>query len=231
MNIKRSIKEITSKSKENFNHKKSLIDGLQEVSKYQDLHWSLRKLIPSSSKRKKWDSPSDLKRYLNHRLSLVVGKSLTKSLDRVRVVSNVETFHSATISIEWAKNRTWGNCPKATLETFDSNGYIINRYQSERITGSGYCKESTAFAQAVNQSNEILSALLKEYNWPNNSKKTAREIFTYGVSVYETPYLSGGVGVDCYFRNFTSVGYTMKKVASGKTFDSWTITKGVKRTS
>lgn len=65
------------------------------------------------------------------------------------------------MSIDWVQSRTWGANPRARVWV---NGY--GYAESERITGCGYCKRSTAAALAlcqIGQFNTVITALLNTY--------------------------------------------------------------------
>ena len=145
---------------------------------------------------------------------------LAKLDKRFETIENAVIPKVITVTIEWNKNKTWGNCPKATVRT---SGNVFNSFESSRITGCGYCKESTAFAEAVNQVNGILKRLYSKKEKHPRTKN--HKLFGYGSGYYNLPYFEGGVGVSCYPDIFKSMGYKMRHISGGKTFDVWEITK------
>ncbi len=94
---------------------------------------------------------------------------------------------------------------------------------SGSIDGYGYDKQSTAVANCLNQIDEILKMLYTIKN--DNIDKENRDLLGYGSGYGLTPSIEGGVGVSCYPYIFSKLGYEFKTIASGKTFDVYTITK------
>lgn len=205
-------------------NKKDLKDTIENIASCKDFteldHWYIKSL-GTEAKRKKYANDSEgYKKYLIERAKLKANKSLSEKINRILTIGKAGDLKSMTISIEWKKSGTWGSNPTATCEVVTSEGY--KSFSSGSISGSGYCKESTAFADASNQSNALLKALYKKMN--KNKDKKPSEIFGYG-SGYGLPRLEGGVGVSCYYRIFEALGFKMKHISSGKTFEVYIITK------
>jgi len=171
-------------------------------------------LIPSSRKNYKWEL-QELKEYLIARKIKANDKYIAKQLTHLQTVENAGELESITVSVEWIKSRMWGNNPKADARVCDKQyGY---NYESERVSGCGYDKESTAISQAINQSNEFLKAMYLHKE--KHPKADNRELFGYGSGYGILPRLEGGVGVSCYPKIFETIGYKWSNTASGKTFD------------
>lgn len=183
--------------------------------------WYYKELLPASKKYFVWEL-SDLKNYLIERKKKVINKELQKKLTHLQTVQAANDLHSIVISIEWKKSRMWGNNPTAEAKVSNTDG-MCNYYSSGSIGGCGYDKESTAVAQAINQSNELLKALylVKE----KHIKKDNRELFGYGSGYGILPHFEGGVGVSCYNRICEKIGFKFNHSASGKTFDVYAIEK------
>jgi len=94
---------------------------------------------------------------------------------------------------------------------------------SGSIGGCGYDKLSTAVAECLNQVNAVLRPLYLMKD--KHTGKKNHEYLGYGSGYGILPNFEGGVGVSCYPRIFENVGYEFKTIASGKTFDVFTITK------
>ena len=120
----------------------------------------------------------------------------------------------------------WGSNPSAdcVYSYRDANGDLrSNRVLSGSIGGCGYDKQSEAVARCLNQINEILKLLYTIKN--DNIGENNRDLFGYGSGYGITPSIEGGVGVSCYPYIFEKLGYEFKTIASGNTFDVYTITK------
>ena len=140
-----------------------------------------------------------------------INREIEKRFARVHEVEEVEAPASVSVVVEWHKSRTWGENPHA-------------RVAAERVatygsaSGCGYDKESAAIASALNQNPEILKILYDHAE--------AGETFPYGVDVWAgLPSFAGGCGVSCFYEIFEACGYTFKRVASGKMFDVYEITR------
>lgn len=131
-----------------------------------------------------------------------------------------------TINVEWHKNSIWGNCPRVELAWETEDGHSHRDDNAGYASGYGYDKESTAVAEGLNKHfKNILYAIR------NRSTKNK----PYGLSYYNGsfPHFEGGVGMECYYRVFAWLGYKMVRVASGKTYDVYEVTrvtKGLKPT-
>lgn len=140
-----------------------------------------------------------------------INREIEKRFARVHEVEEVEAPASVSVVVEWRKNRTWGENPRA-------------RVAAERVatygsaSGCGYDKESAAIASALNQNPETLKILYDHAE--------AGETFPYGVDVWAgLPSFAGGCGVSCFYSIFEACGYTFRQVASGEMFDVYEITR------
>ncbi len=201
----------------------SFVSGLDKVKTVKELlsNWYYNELITASKKKHNWEL-QELKSYLIDRRKKADAKKIDAKLTHLLTVENSPELNSIDISIEWKKSAMWGSNPRATarVRTLD-NGY--NSYESGSIGGCGYDKQSTAVAEVVNQSNSLLKALytVKDANVATNN----RELFGYGSGSGILPRIEGGVGVSCYPAIFEKIGFKFKTVASGKTFDVYSISK------
>lgn len=149
-------------------------------------------------------------------------QKLSKHLNEV---GEAPELSMASISVEWKKNRTWGANPTAEARIYSSGSF--NYTKSGSVGGCGYDKLSTAVANALNIDNSILKALYARKE--KQPAKSLRDVFGYGSGYGILPRLEGGVGVSCYPDIFETAGYTFRQTHSGKTFDTFEISKGVKR--
>lgn len=126
----------------------------------------------------------------------------TQELEEKR--SKIEAVESATdklpndvvITINFYKSRTWGYCPKGN----DNYGHV-----TDSITGCGYCKESTATAELLNQNEMILKRLYQA------------EKVSYGACMRGLPSFSGGVGVSCHVKILEELGYKVTQSGNDST--------------
>lgn len=142
-------------------------------------------------------------------------KKYAEVLERLEAIENAPDLEYADITVKWTRSATWGSNPKATI--------IVNnmrRIESSSIGGCGYDKETTAIAQAMNQSDTLLKLACMAIE--NSSKPYAINNFSEYLSL---PDFEGGVGVSSYRSAFESMGYKWENVSSGKTFDVYTIRK------
>lgn len=182
--------------------------------------WYFKNLMTRSALSKKWEI-KDLADYLAARIYKQTEKKMEDKNKRFETVGTAEKIiTNITISVEWTKNRTWGNCPKAEVRVCFTDNTCDN-YESARITGCGYDKESTAIAQALNQCNELLN-LMYALKDANHEKKN-NDIFGYGSGYGINPYFEGGVGTSCYPKIFDVLGFNMQHLSGGKTFDTWQV--------
>jgi hypothetical protein len=181
--------------------------------------WYYSDLLTPAKKKMIW-AIDDLKAYLIDRKRKSIEQDIQKTLTRLLTVEKAGEFKGAVVSIEWKKSRMWGNNP--TAEAHINTGSRHEFFNSGSISGCGYDKESTAVANAMNQSNEFLKLMCLEKE--KAVKMDNRELFGYGSGSGVLPQLEGGVGVSCYNRIFNAIGFEFKNTASGKTFDVYSIT-------
>lgn len=155
--------------------------------------------------------PEEIKNRMQKKRAKEAERDAKKRFERVNEVEEVEAPASVSVVVEWHKSRTWGENPRA-------------RVAAERVatygsaSGCGYDKESAAIASALNQNPEILKILYDHAE--------AGGVFPYGVDVWAgLPSFAGGCGVSCFYEIFEACGYTFKRVASGKAFDVYEITR------
>jgi hypothetical protein len=95
------------------------------------------------------------------------------------------------ITIEWRKSRTWGSNP------------VIEDYAGKKccnVSGTGYCKESTALA-------DVLRFLGETDEQRNNVART------------------GGAGVSSVVAALQAIGWKIEAIAKTKTADVYQVTR------
>lgn len=119
------------------------------------------------------------------------------------------------IEVEWKHSRTWGWCPRASMRWEDAKGewhYIEN---AGYASGWGYDKHSTVVAECLNR--------FKNLRYAVRNKNFKRAPYGICKSDYTYCYFEGGVGMSCYPSIMDWLGYNMRHVADGKTYDKWVI--------
>jgi len=130
-------------------------------------------------------------------------------ISKAEAIENSDEVLEFSVSVEWTNSRVWGANPKATIRVgFDT-------FKSDSISGCGYDKESTAIADAFNQSEKLRGILYKNRDKISGKYGYDKKLFT----------LNGGVGSDCFWSIFKACGYDIKHVACGKMYDSWLVTR------
>lgn len=153
-------------------------------------------------------------------------KENTKRLENVlKHIENVEQAietNEIHIIVEWKTyNRTYGNKNASAKIYVKGSGTFYGH-----AGGYGYDKESSAIANAFNQSNSALKIL---YNMKENALKTDKNATNesacgYGAGYGATPYFAGGVGVNCFIWILKSAGFTCTETHS-KSTDVYIFTK------
>jgi hypothetical protein len=121
------------------------------------------------------------------------------------------------ITVEWKRSAMWGMNPKAEIAV-RKTGEWSKRFESRSVSGCGFDKESTAIAEALNQSLSIRKLLCMAID---NGVE-----LPYGFETYSgIPAFSGGVGVSCFREIFEVLGYKWESIADTKTTNVYTIRK------
>lgn len=158
-----------------------------------------------------------------------IQKTYAAKLEKLDQISSAPELEFISISLEWIRNRTWGNNPHANALTNESKVY------TGTASGYGYDKASTAIAEALNSSPAVLKMLytaaekaMAEGQRPariNDTAVTWRNILGYGSGYSILPYFEGSVGVSCFETIFNRCGYTFYQVANSKRYDIYNVVK------
>lgn len=220
--MKNLIKAITT---ENRNRLEQFILDINVINDLKGLNtWQYNDLLPKGKDISQF-SLDGLRAYLIGRKEKHVNKAIEREVSRIKSVFEAGELLSVKISIEWKRSRMWGSNPSAECwYTYKKDGNNQSNYvTSGSIGGCGYDKQSTAVAYCLNQINEVLKPLYIKKD--KNIDKVNRDLLGYGSGYGILPSIEGGVGVSCYPRIFETVGLKFETVASGKTYDVYTITK------
>lgn len=205
------LTEIAKVKRDSRNQKNDFKLNLSEFKTIEAIKgsWQMRQYITPATDRKVLTVPQ-LKQAILAIYDKRKAKQLTEDLSMVESIFNAGSIREIKISIEWKKNRTWGSNPTAEVRIFGDN---FEYFSSGSIGGCGFDKESTAFANAINNSLAFRKLLL------SGAKKISKD---YG---HRNGSLSGGVGTPCYYSIFENLGYKMTCTGSGKMFDVYHIVK------
>ena len=202
-------------------------DFFEELRQEQSINeilenWHFSSYLTKAKKMKSWQSVGELKNFIQEKRLQKDAKYINEQKSRLNAIFNAKEVKCITLSIDWKKSQMWGYNPLATAKvTYIDN--ISETFYSDRVSGSGYDKESTAFANSMNQVNGILNKMIRIKN--DNISKDNRDLFGYGTQGDFIPTFAGGVGVSCYYRVLESIGYKLNHIANGQTFDVYTIEK------
>jgi len=120
-------------------------------------------------------------------------ESLKQELNKLDVVNKAKAFTGEfIITLEWKKSRMWGSNPRA---------YTNYGFEGESIGGCGYCKTSTATAQALNSNLSILKLMYLKKNEllkQGLNKDEIKNKIGYGCGYNIIPSFEGGVGVSSH---------------------------------
>lgn len=163
-------------------------------------------------------------------------RAIDKYIASVEAQKNQREVKSLTITIEWKKSRTWGNCPRAYAEISYKDGGFERTDAKYYASGYGYDKESTVIAEIFNEflkyklwEKSIEELRRNDHSWKNeggapygvrggsyesDETKTLKEFRTY----------EGGIGANCYFDICEFIGGKFERMASGRTFDVYKYT-------
>jgi len=132
-------------------------------------------------------------------------KECLKELDFIKSIEESDDLRNPLIiTIEWKKSRMWGMNPKA---------YTNYGFEGESVGGCGYCKLSTATAQALNSNKAILKLLFKkEERRLKEGKAERRAYIGYGSGYYAIPRFEGGVGVSSHEHIINGLGLKWENV-------------------
>lgn len=146
-------------------------------------------------------------------------KDLIETMNLIKEIEESKDFNGELIiTLEWSKSRMWGMNPRA-LTNYGFTGEIIG--------GCGYCKTSTATAQALNDYKPILKLLYtKEEQRLKKRKPMDRRAFIgYGSGYFALPQFEGGVGVSSHETIIKNLGLNMRCITNAKQTDVYLISK------
>jgi hypothetical protein len=144
-------------------------------------------------------------KYLFHKKE----KRLNEELTQIKEVEKAKDFSGEfIITLEWKKSRMWGMNPRA----YTNYGFV-----GESIGGCGYCKTSTATAQALNSNLSILKLMYLKKNEllkQGLNKDEIKNKIGYGCGYSIIPRFEGGVGVSSHENILKGLGLYMRCITN-----------------
>lgn len=188
------------------------------------------------TEREQTKTPKEQREKLTLKEIKNIQKKYNNILNRLLYAEHGDTTapEQVELSIDWAQSRTWGANPRARVWV---NGY--GYAESERVGGCGYCKRSTAAANALGQIGQlktIITALLNTYKTAEIVKilkkgynRGAATLGAYGFYFGGLAYGWGaGCGMSAISEELGNLGYkqlTAHEPNSGSDFYLWQFDK------
>jgi len=156
-------------------------------------------------------------------------KKLQKELDRIKSEKNQKPVKEITITIEWKRSRMWGYNPNCEAQIHFQDG-TFGRSPIYKCSGCGYDKESTVIADVFRDYLKYKLWNLSDESIKGGHGSNDKGPAPYGITIYSpnSRDFSGGIGTNCYYRIAEYIGGKFECLASGKTFDVYKYTDGVK---
>lgn len=137
-------------------------------------------------------------------------KRTQEALKQLERVAQAEEFKGLTVTLEWSR----GN-----MQAMQAKPYASNGFEGSKTGGYGYCKESTATAEAFNQYLPLMKLLydVEEQRLSFDEPVTRREFIGYGSGNGELPYFEGGVGFSAHRTILEGLGLEVRETGTPKT--------------
>ena len=163
-------------------------------------------------------------------------KAVSDQLNQIDQIEQAKDFNGELIiTVEWKKSYMWGYNPRA---------YTNYGFKSDSIGGCGYCKLSTATAEALNSHLPLLKLMYEKKNKAIPTRKKAYveqngqlqegeqpfnfSLFGYGSGYGILPHFEGGVGVSSHQTICENLGLKMDSVTSTDNVNVYRIYKNDK---
>lgn len=202
--LQKELKARLNQSKEQIKNFKSIDDVLG--------WWYYRNLLTKKQIEKAQNNELTLKEVKILLINAILKeqeKTYQKELKKINNILNQDNIRWGKCSIDWVKNRTWGNCPKGEY----CNGFKYQEYRS--VTGCGYCKLSTLTANMLNDDVNLMAYIYKFVEKHRINKDNIQNKLGYGIRIYNgQPYFEGGVGVECHIRILKNLGFNVEHYAT-----------------
>lgn len=204
--LEKELKARLNQSKEQIKNFKSIDDVLG--------WWYYRNLLTAKQFKQAQNNELTLKEVKTILINAILKeqeKTRQKELKKINAILNQENIRWGKCSIDWVKNRTWGNCPRGEY----CNGFKYQEYRS--VTGCGYCKLSTLTANMLNDDINLMSYVYKFVEKHHINKDNIQNKLGYGIRIYNgQPYFEGGVGVECHIKILKNLGFDVQHYKTRK---------------
>lgn len=196
-------KELNTRYNESLKNIKSF-KSVQEVLNW----WYYKNLLTAKQQKQAQNNEltlKEVKQMLIAKLQKEQEKTYIKELKKINAILSQDNVRWGECSIDWVKNRTWGNCPRGDYK----NGFKYQEYKS--VTGCGYCKLSTLTADMLNDDINLMSYIYKFVEKHHINKNNIGTKLGYGIRIYNgQPHFEGGVGVECHKRILERLGFKVE---------------------
>lgn len=200
-------KQLQKELKERYNESLKTIKNFKSINEILG-YWYYKNLLTSKQIEKAQHNEltlKEVKNILKNKLQKEQEKTYQKEVKKINNILAQESIKWGECSIDWVRNRTWGNCPKG----YYRNGFKWQDYRS--ITGCGYCKLSTLTANMLNDDINLMAYVYKFIEKHNINKNNIQNKLGYGISIYNgQPYFEGGVGLECHIRILKNMGFDVQ---------------------
>lgn len=202
-------KELKNRMQENLKNIKNF-KSVDDV-----LHWWYYKQLLTKKQLEKAQNNEltlkEVKKILIDTLQKEQEKTHQKELKKINAILDQKPIKWGKCSIDWVKNRTWGNCPKGEY----CNGFKYQDYRS--VTGCGYDKLSTLTANMFNEDFNLMSYIYKFVEKHYINAENIREKLGYGIRIYNgQPYFEGAVGVECHINILRKLGFEVQHFGTNR---------------
>jgi hypothetical protein len=205
---------------------KDILKRHEEIKNKLQTEEGLKLLSSQYGKTYKKNPKEKLLKFFENRFN----KEKEEKLNKISSVKNSKDFNGDfIITLEWKKSYMWGSNPRA----YTNYGFI-----GESIGGCGYCKTSTATAQALNSNLSILKLLYSKENERLNELQKSkmskedkekflsrRAYLNYGSGYGVLPRFEGGVGVSSHESILKNLGLIMLSITDTNNTNVYLIRK------
>ena len=200
-------KQLQKELKARFNEALKTIKNFKSIDEVLGW-WYYRNLLTTKQQKQAQNNEltlKEVKSILKDKLQKDQEKTYQKEVKKINAILAQENIRWGKCSIDWVKNRTWGNCPKGEY----CNGFKYQEYRA--VTGCGYCKLSTLTANMLNDDINLMAYVYKFIEKNHINKNNIEKKLGYGIRIYNgQPYFEGGVGLECHIRILKNMGFDVQ---------------------
>lgn len=138
-------------------------------------------------------------------------KDIAEFQTEVKKILEAQDFSGEfVITVEWKNSYMWGKNPTA---------HTNHGFKSRSIGGCGYCKISTATAEALNSNLSFLKLMLLRKIAEHKPGRDHRDYIGYGSGHGHIPRFEGGVGTSSHQTILKNLGLKMEHVTNTGSID------------